>query len=185
MGYSSALKYQADGGPGIEQIMSLLFSSEQAEIDRKRFFQYQILFWLLAAIDGHAKNFSIFIKPKGRFQLTPLYDVLSAYPLLANKQLQKQKIKMAMALKGSHNHYHWHNIQRRYFLLTAKATQFSVEEASNVLDIMLQQVDGVIDTVSKQLNHSFPAFIAESIFNGMLSFRDRCSLPLNRSRGLF
>ena len=27
----------------------------------------QVLFWLLAATDGHAKNFSVFIEPEGRF----------------------------------------------------------------------------------------------------------------------
>ena len=34
---------------------------------------------MLRAIDGHAKNFSLFLNPGGRFQLTPLYDVLSAW----------------------------------------------------------------------------------------------------------
>jgi serine/threonine-protein kinase HipA len=30
----------------------------------------QVLFWLLRAPDGHAKNFSIQLLPRGRFQLT-------------------------------------------------------------------------------------------------------------------
>ena len=175
LGYSPALKYQADGGPGIQNIMSLLLSSEQAATDRKRFFQYQVLFWLLGAIDGHAKNFSVFINAKGRFCLTPLYDVMSAYPLITNKQLQRQKIKMAMALKGAKNHYYWHNIQHRHFLLTAKSTQFSVEEARNIIDTMLQQIELVIKNVSAQLDDSFPELIAGSIFQGMLNFRDRIS----------
>jgi serine/threonine-protein kinase HipA len=29
--------------------------------DRKDFFKNQILYWLLWAIDGHAKNFSLFV----------------------------------------------------------------------------------------------------------------------------
>ncbi len=62
------------------------------------FYRAQVLFWLLAAIDGHAKNFSVFIEPNGKYRLTPLYDILSVYPFIANKSLQKQKIKMAMAL---------------------------------------------------------------------------------------
>lgn len=86
--------------------MALLLGSEQADQDREKFFRFQVLFWLLAAIDGHAKNFSIFLNPGGRFRLTPLYDVMSAHPLVAKHQLQLQKIKMAMALKGTHHYYH-------------------------------------------------------------------------------
>jgi serine/threonine-protein kinase HipA len=41
----------------------------------------QILFWLISAMDGHAKNFSIFLGPGGSYQLTALYDVLSAEPV--------------------------------------------------------------------------------------------------------
>lgn len=40
---------------------------------------------MLAAIDGHAKNFSIHLPPEGRFRLTPLYDVISAWPIVGNK----------------------------------------------------------------------------------------------------
>ena len=48
-------------------------------------FRAQLLFFLLAATDGHAKNFSIRILAGGRFQLTPLYDVLSAWPVIGKK----------------------------------------------------------------------------------------------------
>ncbi|MDZ7793771.1 MAG: HipA domain-containing protein [Spirochaetia bacterium] len=57
----------------------MLLGSRTALNDQIEFFKMQILFWMLTAIDGHAKNFSIFIEPEGRFTLTPAYDVLSAY----------------------------------------------------------------------------------------------------------
>ena len=44
----------------------------------------QLAFWLMAATDGHAKNFSIFLGPGGVFRLTPLYDVLSMWPIMGN-----------------------------------------------------------------------------------------------------
>lgn len=100
LGYSPNLKYESDGGPGVVEIMRLLRQSREAKADRERFFQSLVLFWLLAAIDGHAKNFSLFIEPEGRYRLTPLYDVMSAYPLLAKRQMAPRKIKMAMALRG-------------------------------------------------------------------------------------
>ena len=46
--------------------------------DGRNFLCAQLLFWLLAAIDGHAKNFSLFVLQGGRYRMTPLYDVLSA-----------------------------------------------------------------------------------------------------------
>src|SRR5207244_7954816 len=80
----SALKYESDGGPGIEKIMDLLFGSEQTAEDRRDFMRAQLVFWLLAAIDGHAKNFSIFLRAGGAYRLTPRYDILSAYPMLGH-----------------------------------------------------------------------------------------------------
>ena len=52
-------KYESDGGPGIEAIMEVLSGSTRAAQDRRDFFMTQMIFWLLAATDGHAKNFSI------------------------------------------------------------------------------------------------------------------------------
>ncbi len=168
LGISSHLKYQSDGGPGIANIMRLLLSSTESNKDRDTFFRTQVLFWLLAAIDGHAKNYSIFIEAGGQYRLTPLYDIISAYPLISNRQLQAQKIKMAMALRGKNNHYHWYTLQRRYFVQTAKFANYSEAHAEKILNEMLQQVDSVIDIVSTKLPKEFPNKISQSIFEGML-----------------
>ena len=77
-------KYESEGGPGIDAIMEILQNSERAAEDQMDFMRTQVVFWMLAAIDGHAKNFSIFLLPKGAYQLTPLYDILSAYPVLGH-----------------------------------------------------------------------------------------------------
>jgi serine/threonine-protein kinase HipA len=167
LGVSPNLKYQSDGGPGIKDIMRLLLGSANPTEDRDFFFRSQVLFWLLAAIDGHAKNFSVFIEPEGKYRLTPLYDIMSAHPLIANKQLQVQKIKMAMALKGKNTHYHWYKMQRRYFLETAKIVNYSVERTQAILDDMLERVDSVIEQVSAKLPKKFPGKIAQPIFDGM------------------
>lgn len=169
----SDFKYQSDSGPGIKSIMNLLLGSAKPNEDRETFFRSQILFWLLAAIDGHAKNFSIFIEAGGKYRLTPLYDIMSAYPLIAKKQLQKQKIKMAMALKGENNHYHWHNIQRRYFISAAKDANYSEEIADKLLDDMLNKINPVIEKVQTQLPANFPEHISQPIFDGMRAMKKR------------
>lgn len=173
LGISPNLKYQSDGGPGMNEIMRILLGSADPIVDRDMFYRSQVLFWLLAAIDGHAKNFSVFIEPEGKYRLTPLYDIMSAYPLMAKKQLQVQKIKMAMALKGKNTHYHWYNLQRRYFLETAKAVNYSVERAEAILDEMLQQIDSVIEQVSAKLPKKFPSKISQPVFDGMRLVRKK------------
>jgi len=153
--------------------MRLLLGSAAPVADRDMFYRSQVLFWLLAAIDGHAKNFSVFIEPEGKYRLTPLYDIMSAYPLMAKKQLQEKKIKMAMALQGKNIHYHWHNIQRRHFLETAKAVNYSPERAETILDDMLQQVDSVIEQVSEKLPKKFPSNISQPLFDGMREMKKK------------
>lgn len=96
---------------------------------------------------------------------------MSAYPLLTRKQLQVQVIKMAIALKGKNFHYHWYNIQRRHFLETARAVNYSPERAEALLDEMLQQVDSVIEKVTAKLQKKFPKNISHSIFEGMQSMK--------------
>lgn len=39
------------------------------------------------ATDGHARNFSLFLWQGGRYQLTPFYDVLSAWPGMGGHQV--------------------------------------------------------------------------------------------------
>lgn len=106
-GASPLQKYQADGGPGIKKIMDILLSSDTPEADRSHFFQTKIVFWLLAATDGHAKNFSIFHLPGSRFKATPRYDVLPAHPILGSgaKKIALQRAKLAMAVRVSENYY--------------------------------------------------------------------------------
>ncbi len=172
-GISPSIKYQSEGGPGISQIMDTLLGSDNSNDDREIFFKSQILFWLLGAIDGHAKNFSIFLEAGGRYRLTPLYDIISAYPLVAKKQLAKQKLKMAMALKGNNNHYSWHTLQRRHFLMTAKAANYSMATASVLIDSLLARVDQVISKVESQLPSTFPTQIYQPIFEGMLEVKKK------------
>lgn len=70
-------KYQSEGGPGLVRILDLLKGSDQPTADRITIVKAQMFFWLIGATDGHAKNFSIFLGPGGRYRLTPLYDVLT------------------------------------------------------------------------------------------------------------
>ncbi|PCH57100.1 MAG: serine/threonine protein kinase [Legionellales bacterium] len=167
IGMSAALKYESDGGPGIERIMQVLSGSCVAKADRWQFMKATFLFWVLGAIDGHAKNFSIFLQQHERYRLTPLYDVISAYPLAASRQLEWRDLKMAMALQGKNRHYHWHNMQLRHWIATAEKCQFPVQVMQDIIDEVFDDLEKVIDSVAMNLPDNFPEPIATAIFNGM------------------
>lgn len=169
LGIASDRKYQANGGPSIVEIMKVLIGSKQPQVDRAQFFKTQILFWLLAAIDGHGKNFSVYLDPNASYRLTPLYDVLSVYPSMKTKEIPKQKAKMAMALKGKKNRYVWSQIQLRHFLSTAQATEFSQKQAISLLLEMLEKAEFIAQQIQKQLPKDFPTHISQSILEGMTS----------------
>ncbi|MFO7713028.1 type II toxin-antitoxin system HipA family toxin [Desulfosarcina sp.] len=168
-----ALKYENDGGPGIAGIMEVLLGSSESLSDRRTFMTVILLFWLLAAIDGHAKNFSIFLLPGGRFRLTPFYDILSAFPLVGSQPLEHRKLKMAMAIQGNRRHYHWWPILYRHWLSTSKACRFPPDEMEAIIDRTLAKMDDVITGVAGQLPPAFPEEVAGPVFNGMREARDR------------
>lgn len=172
-GTAPALKYESDGGPGISTIMELLKSSVNTEVDRKKFMKSVFLFWLLGGIDGHAKNFSIFLKQRGRFELTPLYDVISAYPLAEKRQIEYQDMKMAMALHGDNTHYKWHGIMPRHWFNESRKVNFPETEMQAIIDDVLGKADKVISTVSSKLPKDFPEHIALPTFNGIRKIVNR------------
>ncbi|BBO84550.1 hypothetical protein DSCO28_51160 [Desulfosarcina ovata subsp. sediminis] len=172
-GTPGVLKYEADGGPGMRSVMDLLLGSDRAHEDRKMFMTAQLLFWMLGAIDGHAKNFSIFLRPGGRFHLTPLYDVISIYPLVASHQIDLPKVKMAMAVLGKNRHYHWNTITRRHWLDTARKCRYAEQEMTEIIERCCDLATGCIEKVAAILPEDVPGHVAESIFSGVRQARDR------------
>ncbi|WLI78853.1 type II toxin-antitoxin system HipA family toxin [Kosakonia sp. H02] len=170
LGYPPTKKYESDGGPGIFEIMRFLLGSDRAEQDRENFMRSHILFWLLAASDGHAKNYSIFILPGGGYRLTPFYDILSCYPLTGGHGLARQDIKMAMALHSSGKNgkkYNWNMIYPRNFLATAKKCGFSEERMAALLTAFHDKTPAVIAEARQRLPAGFPVHISEAIFDGV------------------
>ena len=111
-------KYQSDGGPNSRQVLEILKGSDVPEDDRRTFLKAQIFFWLIAATDGHAKNFSVRLSPGGRFRLPPLYDILSTQPAFDAGLFQKKQFRLAMSV-GKNRHYPMDRILPRHFVQDA------------------------------------------------------------------
>ncbi|MCW4456137.1 type II toxin-antitoxin system HipA family toxin [Flavobacterium sp. MXW15] len=179
-GLPASKKYESDGGPGIVRIMELLRQSERTE-DRAIFFKTQLLFWMLAATDGHAKNFSLHIEPAGRFRLTPIYDVLSVYPILGRgpQQLSPFSAQLAMSVLGKNRHRRLQRIRRRHWNETARICGIAAG-AEPWIGELLDKVEPAIASVQPTLPPDFPDHVAESIFTGLRRARDRiAAMPVD------
>lgn len=156
LGVAPDRKYQSDGGPSAQDCLGVLAQSESAEADRATFALAQLAFWLLAATDGHAKNFSIAHRRGGRFGLTPLYDVLSAWPILGEgaNRIAYERTKLAMAVRGQRNqHYRLRDIQARHWRRLADAAGPGVWAQ---MTAMARQVDAMLADVEQGLPAGFP-----------------------------
>lgn len=167
-GVSPEKKYEADGGPGINAVLKLLQGSESRTKDRELFLRSQIVFWLLAAPDGHAKNFSLFLGRQGTYRLAPLYDILSAYPWMGTKGslIPPQKLKLAMAVEGKNRHYEWARIQKDHWAETARRAGL-LDQFEPVVEDLLDLVPRAIATIESQLPSDFSGRVAETIFQGL------------------
>lgn len=171
-------KYEADGGPGIDSILELLEGSMARDADRRTFFQAQVIFWLLCAPDGHAKNFSVFLRQGGRYQLTPLYDVLSAYPVLGDGpgKLSPIKAKLAMAVRSKNAHWRMRDILRRHWVAVGERHGIVSADgrgAPSVIDDLVARTPGVVETVRKALPHGFPKQLSDVILTGLQAAANR------------
>ena len=168
LGVPAHLKYESDGGPGLADMAAVLRGSERAQEDLTTLLTSQILFWLMAAPDGHAKNFSIRLLPAGRYQLTPLYDVMSIWPIEGGgtNQYSVRKGKLAMAVLGKNKHDRFLDVQRRHFNSTAVKC-FLRGDGEDVIERVLARASGAIETVAARLPAGFPERVAATIFAGI------------------
>ena len=166
------LKYEADGGPGVDRIMDVLTGAIDPTADRRTFFTAQLLFWMLCATDGHAKNFSLFLRPGAAYALTPLYDVLSAYPILGEGpgRLSPFKAQMAMAVRSQNPHRRMREILRRHWI--AVGQRYGIGEhgeagPAQLIDDVVARTPAVMDAVRAQIPTGFPAALCDAVLNGL------------------
>ena len=166
------LKYESEGGPGLKAILKILRESDTPYDDQCDFLKTQILFWLLGATDGHAKNFSLFLFPGGRFRMTPLYDIISVLPAYAAHQLNRKEMKLAMAV-GDSRHYRPHKIHPRHFEQSAKAAGLGTMVVENIMDELKDDIAGAIARTEQRLPKGFPMSLTEPIFDALIKAQEK------------
>ena len=161
-------KYESDGGPSMRFILNELARAENPPGDQQRFMLSQLVFWMLAATDGHAKNFSIYHRRGGVFGLTPLYDVLSTWPVVGKRagQLDIHELKLAMAFRGKNAHYKIVEIQPRHF--QSLADRYPDAQAWPAMIGLAGRVEQAIKAVEKRLPRGLAESVWAPISKGML-----------------
>jgi len=109
----------------------------------------------------------VFLEADNKYRMTPLYDILSAYPVMSKKALQPQKIKMAMSLKGKNTQYKWSRIQPRHFLSTAQHFKYPIEKAAQHYEYFMDNTENAIAQVEAKIPAGFPEYVVETIFAGI------------------
>ncbi len=167
-GLPHTLRYEADGGPSISDALGLLANAEHPVNDQTNFVLAQLAFWLLAATDGHGKNFSLHHRSGGTYGLTPFYDLLSAWPIIGHgkNQLALEKARLAMSLRGRRAHYRLNEIAGRHWQELAERT--AVPGLWNRMQSFVESASAALERVEKRLPRAFPQRVYASIRNGVL-----------------
>lgn len=167
-GLPSEQKYENKKGPGLVDLADILKRSVTPEKDLHTLLKTQLLFWMLRATDGHAKNFSIALLGGGNYHLTPLYDVMSVWPVVGKgpNQWQEQQLKLSMALLGKSKHYLCASIQRRHFNATARKLGYALD-MEDVIEETLAQVEPVVQAVANGLPDDVSKPVAHRILDGL------------------
>ena len=163
-----ARKYQNEGGPGITAIMDLLQGSDVPSEDRYDFFKANVLFWLLGATDGHAKNFSLHLLSGGRFRMAPFYDVLTLQPVADTRQIERKHFRLAMHF-GNSNHYRVSDIVGRHIAETGERAGLSRKWVNRLFEELRETSRQVVDTTFNQLPTDFPEALLASVDRSLMA----------------
>jgi len=154
LGVAPGRKYQNQGGPGAAAILRLLRRADDPLTDQADFFKGLILFWLIGATDGHAKNFSIFLRPGGRYGLTPFYDVLSAQPAFARDQIPHRAYTLAMSA-GRKRRYRIGEIAGRHFVQTGDEAGLGQLIMRKVFEDILAHAEAAVANAAAEMPPDF------------------------------
>ena len=99
--------------------------------------------------------------------MTPLYDVLSAWPIIGPgaNQLPIQDAKLAMSVRGRTRHYRLREIQARHW--RGLAARAGAPELWERMQELVATADSKINAVRRRLPVHFPERVIDTIERGV------------------
>lgn len=174
-GLSPGEKYQINGGPDLVSMSRLLLGSQQAVADRLALLRTQLVFWMLCAFDGHAKNFSLAHRAGGGFHLAAPLGVLSTYPLLGYSQgkLSPDKARMALGVRHQQVPELWHSLRVEHWLDLARRCAIPEQQMRQQIAELIALALPVSASLRKRLPAGFPVAVSEPILQGVVHAAQR------------
>jgi serine/threonine-protein kinase HipA len=140
LGVHPGRKYQSEGGPSAEDIVTLIRSSVLTKTaDDVMLYLLSLGFnWLVLGTDGHAKNWSLLLSG-AQVRVAPLYDLASALPYDSHPK----KLRLAQKIGGE---YAPTKIARRHWERLAMTSRVDTQEFLSRLTTM---ADAIGDTFTE------------------------------------
>jgi len=173
LGVPPTRKYQSTveghlNGPSFTDIAKLLEASDTPVEDREAFLASQIVFWLIGATDGHAKNFSIFLRPGGGFRLTPFYDVLSTQPAFDRGEIPRNRYRLAMSA-GRSRKYVIGDISGHHFVESGREAGLGPTIIGRVIRRLLDEVAAAPGRALARMPEDFAREIHDSVSAALIA----------------
>ncbi len=147
-GLAARHKYQADGGPTPEDIARLLRQeSVDPDSDVSAFMAALVYNFAIAAPDGHAKNYSIFLD-NGLVRLAPSYDVISYFP--CKERTPYAKLRTAMKLDRDYALSRGTDMKR--WARCAQRMEMSADATADILDTVLRDAPAALADAADSLS---------------------------------
>ena len=99
--------------------------------------------------------------------MTPMYDVLSAWPVIGAgaNQLPLQDAKLAMAIRGKSRHYHLRELHPRHW--HELALRIGIPGMWGRMRNLVESADAHVAVVRARLPSSFPERVIDAIAAGV------------------
>lgn len=167
-------KYQNEGGPSPEEIISLLrYHSHQPVEDTNQFVRALIFNWLIAGTDAHAKNYGVLHGAGGRVRLAPLYDISSALPY---DRIDLQAAKLAMKIGGV---YRLRDIGPRQWRKFAEANRLEPDQILKMVSVMAKALPNQAEAARRHLSkEGLTHPVVERLTQGVIDRTTRCRREL-------
>ncbi|MEJ5989721.1 type II toxin-antitoxin system HipA family toxin [Ramlibacter sp. PS3R-8] len=155
-------------GPTMQSVMQVLSASAEASKDVATFLLAQMCFWILGNTDAHGKNFSIFLKSGDVYAMTPLYDVISLWPIAGDgpNQMKQKVMKLAIPLRARRTLRKLDDIGVEDWIVAAN--QAGIKDLAGQMFALAASVPDAVERLSKRLPAGFPQPIWDKVTSRVL-----------------
>jgi serine/threonine-protein kinase HipA len=165
LGVEPNKKYQADGGPSLEDLVSLLREVEvrPADDDINALIRAAAFNWLILGTDAHAKNYSLLLSGR-QVRFAPLYDLASAAPYGEHPKKLRMSQKIGRDYRPTEiSSLHWERLAETSRIDSDRLLQDIASMATRLPDILKEILAPLADSILTEEEAKAATHIINSI----------------------